>query len=202
MKASRESGPDGSGPGGGGQPPQGRGRWRQLTWWILILPIVMGVAVITRNLYLLDYSHVMAGMLWTGADLFLGFILGPVLRRITPAERHALVRYLVPKTLLYMPTVAFTSVVGGWFLAQAFGFLSPGSPDLAWVGVAVAVSIVLVVQGAAISWNEWRIAGELSRREPNIARIQRSNIVVFRLAAVQGSLQVLIVLIMAHLTVG
>lgn len=202
MNRGRGTSHDGTDGCNGRQPPAAHGRWRQLTWWILILPLVMGVAVVTQNLYLLDYSHVMAGMLWTGADLFLGFILGPVLRRITPAERRALVRYLVPKTLLYMPTVAFTSVVGGWFLAQAFGFLSPGSPDLAWVGVAIGVSVVLVVQGAAISWNEWRIAGELARREPDAARIQRSNTVVFRLAAVQGSLQVLIVLIMAHLTVG
>ncbi len=199
MDRGRVKSPDGN---GGRQPPVARGRWRGLTWWILILPVVMGVAVITKDLYLLDYSHVMAGMLWTGADLFLGFILGPVLRRITPAERRALVRYLVPKTLLYMPTVAFTSVVGGWFLAQAFGFLSPGSPDLAWVGAAIGVSVILVVQGAAITWNEWRIAAELARREPDAARIQRSNTVVLRLAAVQGSLQVLIVLIMAHLTVG
>ncbi len=175
---------------------------RQLTWWILALPLLMGTAVVTQNLYLLDYSHVMAGMLWTGADLFLGFILGPVLRRLTPGQRKHLLAYLVPKTLLYMPTVAFTSVVGGWFLAHMFGFLAPGSPEQAWVGVAILVSIVLVVQGGAISWNEWRIAGELSRPEPNLARLQRANTLVLRLAAVQGSLQVLIVLIMAHLTVG
>lgn len=183
-------------------PQSARAGARQLTWWILALPLLMGVAVVTKNLYLLDYSHVMAGMLWTGADLFLGFILGPVLRRLTPTQRQHLMAYLVPKTLLYMPTVAFTSVVGGWFLAQAFGFLAPGSPLQAWVDVAILVSVVLVVQGGTISWNEWRIARELSRRDPNPARIERANRLVFRLAAVQALLQVAIVLIMAHLTVG
>jgi uncharacterized membrane protein len=175
---------------------------RQLTWWILVLPLLMLVAILTKSLYLLDYSHVLSAVLWTGADLFLGFVLGPVLRHISPEHRRALIRYLVPKTVLYMPTVAFTTVVAGGVLANWFGFLTPGTPDVPWIIAAAVVATILVIQGGVISWNEFRVLRELDRPAPDEARIVRWNGWVFRLAAVQAILQVLVVLVMAHLTVG
>jgi hypothetical protein len=42
---------------------------RQITWWVLVLPAAMVVALATGNLDLLDYTHVLSGALWTGADL-------------------------------------------------------------------------------------------------------------------------------------
>jgi len=29
----------------------------------------------------LNFIHVMAGILWTGIDLFMGFVIGPIMRR-------------------------------------------------------------------------------------------------------------------------
>src|SRR5450759_1296905 len=72
----------------------------QLTWWVLVLPAAMIVALVAQNNFLLNYTHVLSGVLWTGADLFLGFILGPVMRRLNPLQRKAVITYLVPRTLL------------------------------------------------------------------------------------------------------
>ena len=66
----------------------------QLTWWVLVLPAAMIVALAAQNTFLLNYTHVLSGVLWTGADLFLGFILGPVMRRLDPLQRA---RLLPPK---------------------------------------------------------------------------------------------------------
>lgn len=37
-------------------------------------------AMNSESLHPLNYVHVMAGSLWTGIDLYLGFVLGPVLQ--------------------------------------------------------------------------------------------------------------------------
>jgi hypothetical protein len=56
--------------------------WRQVTWWTLAFPFVMIVALARHDIYLLNWIHVLSGALWTGADLFMGFILGPTLRML------------------------------------------------------------------------------------------------------------------------
>jgi hypothetical protein len=83
--------------------PPLRPLWRQVTWWTLPFPFVMIVAIARHDIYLLNWIHVLSGALWTGADLFMGFILGPVLRMLDMGARTALIAYLVPRTLLYFP---------------------------------------------------------------------------------------------------
>jgi putative copper export protein len=175
----------------------------QLTWWVLALPAALVVALASGNLYLLDYTHVLSGALWTGADLFLGLIVGPVMRRLEPPQRQAVIRYLTPRTLLYMPVVAFTTSTAGWVMANRLGFIAPGSPDRPWVGAALLVTFILTVQGLGILLpNNLRIYFQLQRPQPDLERVMRLNRINFRLAAIQGILQVVIILIMAHLVVG
>ncbi len=177
--------------------------WSQLTWWVLLLPAMMIAALATRSFYLLDYTHVLSGALWTGADLFMGFILGPVMRRLEPPQRKAVISYLVPRTLLYMPVVALTTGTAGWFLATWAGFLLADSPMRPWVFVALAIITLLTVQGLGVLLpNNLRIYRELQRPQPDIARISRINRTNLMLSGVQGVFQVLIILVMAHLTVG
>ncbi len=183
------------------RPPQ-PSLWRQMTWWILILPAALGVALITGSLPVLDYTHVMAGTLWTGADLLLGFIVGPVMRRLTLEQRKAVITYLVPRTLLYMPVVAFTTGTAGWYLALKVGYW-PTSPDRNWIIGALAVTTILAIQGFGIILpNNLRILKEIHKREPDGVRISRWNRTNLVLAGVQGALQVLIIVIMVHLAVG
>jgi hypothetical protein len=176
--------------------------WRQLTWWVLVLPVLLLIALIADNNYLLNYTHVLAGALWTGADLFLGFIIGPVMRRLSPEQRKAVVMYLVPKTLLYMPVVAFTTGTAGWFLASRFGFLVEGNPLRPWIFVALAILTVLTVQGLGILLpNNIRIYRELQKPQPNLPRIFRLNRINIVVSGIQGLMQVAIILVMAHLVV-
>ena len=55
--------------------------WRYL-WWALAAIAVMIAAIVASNFWLLDFIHVFTGLLWTGIDLFMGFVLGPILRRM------------------------------------------------------------------------------------------------------------------------
>ncbi len=188
---------------GGTRAPVATSIWAQLTWWILVLPAAMIVALAIHNYFLLDYTHVLSGALWTGADLFLGFILGPVMRRLEPLQRKAVITYLVPRTLLYMPIVAFTTGTAGWFLAGWGGLLLPANPIRTWVYVALVMVLIMTAQGLGVILpNNLRIYRELQRPQPDIARISRINRTNLLLAGIQGVFQVLIILVMAHLAVG
>ncbi len=175
----------------------------QLTWWVLVLPAAMIVALAAHSTFLLNYTHVLSGALWTGADLFLGFILGPVMRRLDPLQRKAVITYLVPRTLLYMPVVALTTGTAGWFLSDWQGLLLPENPMRPWVIGALVIIFILTVLGMGVLLpNNLRIYRELQRPQPDIGRITRINRTNLALSGIQGAFQVLIILVMAHLAVG
>ncbi|HXG36073.1 MAG TPA: hypothetical protein VNL15_03800 [Dehalococcoidia bacterium] len=176
---------------------------RQMPWWVLILPAVMIVALVRHSTFLLNYVHVLAGVLWTGADLFLGFIIGPVMRRLEPLQRRAVITYLVPRTLLFFPVVALVTSTAGWYLADWQGFMEEGHPRRPWVLAALGIVSVLTVQGLGIILpNTVRIYRELQRPEPDVTRIWRLQRINLSLAGLQGAMQVAIIFVMAHLVKG
>ena len=52
---------------------------------------VMIAAINGDSIWFLNFIHVLAGILWTGIDLFMGLIVGPVLRRLDLRARRALI---------------------------------------------------------------------------------------------------------------
>jgi hypothetical protein len=92
----------------------------------------------------LDFVHVFSSLLWTGIDLFMGFVLGPILRRVDLPGRREIMRRLTPRTLFLMPTVSIISGTTGWFLAVQFGYFT-----LEWLAFGwVAAALILVVLDA------------------------------------------------------
>lgn len=176
---------------------------RQVTWWVLAFPLVMTVALATRNLPLLNWVHVLAGVLWTGADIFMGFIVGPVMRRLDVAQRTAVVAYLVPRTLLYFPVLAMTTGTAGWYLASWTGMLVPGSAQYPWALAALAIITLLTIQGMGIMLpNSVRMWLMLRAGAPDRERLIRLNRTNIRLSGFQGVMQVAIIFVMSHLVVG
>ncbi len=177
--------------------------WRQLAWWVLVLPAVMAYAMVVHSVYWLDFSHVMAGTLWTGTDIFMGFFLGPILRRLTPPQRKAVIQWLVPRTILYLPVLAATTGTAGWTLAGWLHLFTPGNPLRSWVLAALVVITILSLQGFGILLpTSIRTYLELQKLSPDLDRVYRLNRRNNSLAGFQGILQVLIILIMAHLATG
>ena len=89
----------------------------------------------------------MTGALWTGIDLFMGFVIGPVLRRVSFDTRRAMIAGIIPRTLILMPTLSAITSTAGWFLAVRMGFLDVAYPQFWWVIAALAIVTVLTVQG-------------------------------------------------------
>ncbi len=172
--------------------------WRQLTWWTLAFPLVMIVAIARHDIFLLNWIHVLSGALWTGADLFMGFILGPVLRMLDIRARTELIAYLVPRTLLYFPMVSLTAGTTGWFLADWFGFATSTGTVYYLVLLSLVLVAVMTVMGLGFLLpNSLRIWRELRRPEPNRERIVRINRINIWLAGTQGLLQIAIIFVMA-----
>ena len=173
--------------------------WRQMTWWVLLFPGALLLALGLDSLYLLNWVHVLSGVLWTGADLFMGFIVGPVIRSLDMRGRVAVITYLVPRTLLYFPAVALTAGTAGWALAHRLGYLDAGSPFYFWAVVALALVGVMTVVGLGFLLpNSLRIWFELHKPEADRERVVRLNRYNIWLSGGQGLMQLAMILIMAH----
>lgn len=83
----------------------------------------MFIAILGNSLWFLNFVHVMAGVLWTGIDLFMGFVIGPVLRHVSFDTRRAMIAGIMPRTLILMPTLSTITSTAGWFMAVRLGFL-------------------------------------------------------------------------------
>ena len=176
---------------------------RQVTWWALVFPLVMCVALALHNLQLLNWIHVLAGVLWTGADIFMGFIVGPVMRRLDSSQRTAVIAYLVPRTLLYFPAVSLTTSTAGWYLALWLGMTEPGNVQFPWILAALVLVTFMSIAGLAIMLpNSLRIWFELRKPNPDRDFMTRLNRINILCAGSQGVLQVAIIVVMSQLTLG
>ena len=88
----------------------------------IVLPnAALGAAMASGSLMLLHYVHIMDGALWTGIDLFMGFVVGPVLGKIAPPQRAEVFKRLIPKMTFLMPMLSGVTIVAGVTLANRLG---------------------------------------------------------------------------------
>ena len=172
-------------------------------WWVAAALAVMVTAMLAGSYWFLDFVHVFAGLLWTGIDLFMGFVIGPILRQLDLAARRAMVTRLMPRMIFLMPTLAIITGTTGWFLAREFGYFALPYPQQAWVTAALIVIAVLTVQGLGILLpTNLRVCLELQKERPDVPRIQRWMRRYVRTTALQGLMQILIIVIMARFVTG
>lgn len=177
-------------------------RWRDL-WWVAGALAVMVAAILSRDGWFLNFVHVFAGLLWTGIDLFMGFVIGPILRHLDLPTRRAFTLRLMPRMIFLMPTLATITGTAGWYLARQLGYLDMSWPQFWWVVAALAIVAVLTVQGVGVllPTNVW-ICLELRKADPDMTRINRWMRRYLITVAVQGALQVAIIVIMARFVSG
>ena len=165
--------------------------------------IAMTAAIVWGSDWLLDFVHVLAGGLWTGIDLFMGFVIGPILRRLSTDARRAVISALMPRTLVLMPTLSIITSTAGWFLAERMGFLAVGYPEFYWVIAALAIVTILTVQGLGyLLPTNLRIYFEMQKPHPDGEKIGRWMHTYVRVVAVQGVMQVAIIVVMARFATG
>ena len=121
----------------------------QLVGYVGLL-VLMVVVIWLDDRFILNFMHVMSGVLWTGIDLFMGFYVGPALRSTPFEARRAVTMRLVPRTLFLMPTLAIMTGTTGWFHAKQLGILETPWPQYGWVLAALIIITILTVQGLGL----------------------------------------------------
>lgn len=173
---------------------------------LLLVALAFGTlaaAIGSDQPWFLNFVHVMAGVLWTGIDLFTGFIIGPILRKSPFEARRAIIIRLMPKMVFLMPTLAIITGTSGYFHARQLGFLTMPYPEFYWVAASLAVVAILTVQGLGILLpTNFFVYFEMRKERPDPQRIGRLMQRYMYAVTFQGMMQVAILVIMAKFVTG
>jgi len=171
--------------------------------WVALALLALIVTIIADNIWALNFLHVMCGVMWTGIDLFMGFVVGPIIRRLPLEARRAIVVRLLPKTLFLMPTLAIVTGTAGWYHARQLGFLDLPWPQYGWVLAALVIVVILTVQGIGVLLPTNLLAYlEMRKPTPDLSRISRLMSRYVYATAFQGVMQVAIIVVMAKFVTG
>jgi hypothetical protein len=177
-------------------------RWRYLPWALAALAAMIAV-IVAGNIWLLDFVHVFSSLLWTGVDLFMGFVLGPILRRVDLSVRREIVKRLTPRTLFLMPTVSIISGTTGWFLAVALGYTALDWPAFGWVAAALVLVTLMTIQGLGfLTPVNVYVCLQLQKPKPDMTKISFWMRWYFYAVALQGLMQVAIIVVMTRFRAG
>ena len=169
------------------------------------LPIVAAVvafviASIAGNwLWALTFCHVVGGGLWTAVDLFVGLIVGPILRSLPVPARTAFTARFMPKMVLLMPTLVLMTLAAGFQLALREGNLASTSPNHAWLVVSYCVvGVMAVIALGVLSPANIAVLFELRKPRPDgaiIAQLMRRFVLT---SGIIGVMQVATLIIMTR----
>ena len=177
-------------------------RWPYLGYAFIAIGVMIA-AIMSHDRWFLNFVHVICGVMWTGIDLFMGFIVGPILRRIDVSARREIIVRLVPKTLFLMPTLAIITGTTGWYLAKDLGLIDLGWPQFGWVAAALTLVTLMTIQGTGyLLPTNLRVCLELRKANPDAEKIGRMMRSFFFAVACQGTMQVLTIVIMAKFVSG
>lgn len=161
------------------------------------------MAIISANYLFLNYVHVFTAALWTGTDIFMAFLLGPILRNVSLSTRREVVTWLMPKMIFFMPTVASVTSTAGYFLASKMGLISLDSPTVYWISTVLIIVSMMLIQGLGILLpTNLHVYIELKKCDPDMIKIQKLMRIYVRVVAVQAALQFVIIFIMANFATG
>ncbi|HEY5198042.1 MAG TPA: hypothetical protein VIJ51_13560 [Solirubrobacteraceae bacterium] len=172
---------------------------------IVVAVVFVGlVAVIATNkLWPVTFLHVAGGAAWTTLDLFLGFVLGPIIGRMPVPARIEFTTRLMPKMVLIMPTVVAVTLAAGWQLANLTGTLQSGNPLHGWIVASfIVVGVLAVVALGLLEPANIAVLVELKKPRPNPAVIEGLMKRFIYAAGVLGAMQVATLLIMTKLASG
>lgn len=161
------------------------------------------VAIVANKLWPLVFLHVVFGAAWTILDLFLGFILGPIMRRLSVPARIELTTRLMPRLLLIMPTVVTVTLAAGWQLGTLMGTVNSSYFLHGWVVASyIVVGCLAIIALGLIAPANVAVLMELKKPRPNPAVIQTLMKRFMFSAGFTGALQVAILVIMTRIRSG
>ncbi len=180
------------------QTAEGIIRWRYL-WYVSAAFAASILAIVFGDLWFLNFIHVLTGLLWTGIDLFMGFVLGPILRRVDISVRRAIALRLTPRTLFIMPTISIITGTTGWFLAVRFGYTALDWPAYGWTVASLVLVTLMTIQGLGfLTPVNAIVCLELQKDNPDLSKISKWMNRYFYVVASQGMMQIMIIMVMTR----
>lgn len=165
---------------------------------VIVVALVVSIAV--NSTWALDFFHVAGGGAWTAVDLFMGFVIGPIMRTLSVPARIELTTRLMPKMLLIMPTLVTMTLAAGFQLARHNGMLSGSYGRHAWVVASMIVVAVMAMAALALLQPaNIAVLFELRKPRPNPAIVQKLMRRFIYAAGVTGAMQVATLIIMTRL---
>ena len=148
----------------------------------------------------LMFNHVVGGGLWTGIDLFVGLVIGPILGRLSIPARAEFSARFMPKMVIIMPTVVMMTLATGFQVARFSGNLAASSPNHAWLIVSFCVvGIMAVIALGVLEPANIAVLFEMNKPVPDGELIGRLMQRFIYTAGITGVMQVATLIIMTRL---
>ena len=133
----------------------------------------------------------------------MGFILGPIMRRLDIQSRKNLIIRLMPKMIFYMPTLAIITPTAGFYLASMLGYFNVSFPQYWWMVSVYVILAILAIQGFGVLLpTNLRVYFEIRKERPDVEKIQKLMKNYMRTVAIQAAMQVAIIFVMSYLATG
>lgn len=167
----------------------------------LVAVILAGLvaAIATDARWALMFYHVAGGGLWTGIDLFVGLVIGPILGRLSLPARAEFSARFMPIMVLIMPTLVAMTLASGFQLGIDLGNFAPTSPNHAWlIASFVVVGIMATIALGVLEPANIAVLTEMKKPRPNgevIATLMRRFVYT---AGMTGLMQIATLLIMTR----
>jgi hypothetical protein len=161
------------------------------------------VAIALNKFWFLEFLHLSGGAAWTMLDLFLGFVLGPIMGAMTVPARIQFTTRLMPKMLLIMPTVVSMTLAAGWQLGNKLGTVQSSYYHHGWVVASfIVVGVMSVIALGLLEPANVAVLVELKKKRPNPAVIERLMKRFMYSAGILGAMQIATLVIMTKLRTG
>jgi hypothetical protein len=148
----------------------------------------------------IDWFHVVGGGLWTAIDLFVGFVIGPILGRLSPQARAEFSARFMPKMVLLMPVLVTMTLASGWQLARDLGNLTVPYPKHWWIVTSmIVVAVMAIVAFGLLEPANLGVLFEMRKPEPDIALIAALMKRFLYTAGVTGVMQVATLVVMTRI---
>jgi hypothetical protein len=170
----------------------------------LVFAAVAAVAIVVfiaiDEFFPLVFLHVSFGAAWTIIDLFLGFVLGPIMGAMPPPARVQFIARLMPKMLVIMPIVVSVTLAVGWQLASHMGTVLTTYPHHSWIVASfIVVGVMAVLALGLLEPANIAVLFELKKPRPRPEVVERLMKRFMYCAGVLGTMQVATLVIMTRI---
>lgn len=177
---------------------------------IHIVPLVglpfVGLAVLfviyaigSNSMWALMFAHVAGGGMWTGVDLYVGLILGPIIGGLSIPARMEFSAKFMPKMVLLMPTVVMMTLAAGFQIAIDYQRLVPGNLNRPWlIASMVVVGVMAVVALGILEPANIGVLLEMKKPEPDGRVIEHLMKRFVYTAGITGLMQIATLVIMTR----